>query len=108
MGVNCPILNLQGCNDKFSILPYHSADKYACRIDEILEFRKHHGRIVSEKYLKYIVDKYYPNVKFINFSMNIIRPIATPQPIQPQPIQPIENKHIKTSNIIRGLFRKMY
>ena len=87
----------EGLNDKFSILPYHSASKYACRIDEIIEFRKQRGRIVSEKYVKYIVDKYYPKVKFIHFCMNIIRPIATP---------PIENKnkHIQTRNIIRGLF----
>ena len=63
-----------GLNDKFSILPYHSALKYACRIDEIIEFRKNHGRIVSEKYVKYIIDKYYPKIKFIHFIMKIIRP----------------------------------
>jgi hypothetical protein len=63
-----------GLNDKFSILPYHSALEYATRIDEIIEFRKNHGRIVSEKYVKYIIDKYYPKIKFINFIMKIIRP----------------------------------
>lgn len=64
----------EGLNDKFSILPFHSALKYACRIDEIIEFRKHHGRIVSEKYVKYIINKYYPKTKFIHFIMKIIRP----------------------------------
>jgi hypothetical protein len=64
----------EGLNDRFAILPFNSAEKYAIRIDEIIEFRKNNGRIVSEKYVKYIVQKYYPNFKCINFIMRIIRP----------------------------------
>lgn len=64
----------EGLNDRFAILPFNSAEKYATRIDEIIEFRKNNGRIVSEKYVKYIVQKYYPNFKCINFIMQIIRP----------------------------------
>jgi hypothetical protein len=64
----------EGYNDRFAILPFDNALKYSTRIDEIIEFRKNHGRIVSEKYVKYIVSTYYSNVKFIDFMMKIIRP----------------------------------
>jgi hypothetical protein len=64
----------EGLNDRFAIIPFDKAVKYSTRIDEIIEFRKNCGRIVSEKYVKYIVDNYYPNVQFINFIMRIIRP----------------------------------
>lgn len=64
----------EGYNDRFAILPFNKTLKYACRIDEIIDFRKNHGRIVSEKYVKFIINKYYKNIKFINFNMKIIRP----------------------------------
>jgi hypothetical protein len=64
----------EGYNDRFAIIPFKLEDKYSNRIDEIIEFRKTKGRIVSEKYVKYIVDKYYTNKQFINFKMRIIRP----------------------------------
>ena len=64
----------EGLNDRFAIIHFDNAVKYSTRIDEIIEFRKKCGRIVSEKYVKYIVDNYYPNVQFINFIMRIIRP----------------------------------
>jgi hypothetical protein len=64
----------EGYNDRFAIIPFNNTDKYSNRIDEIIEFRKTNGRIVSEKYVKYIVDKYYNNKKFIDFKMRIIRP----------------------------------
>jgi hypothetical protein len=64
----------EGLNDRFAILPFNNSEKYSTRIDEIIEFRRNNGRIVSEKYVKFIVNKYYPNVKFLNFIMKIIRP----------------------------------
>ena len=64
----------EGLNDRFGILPFNKALKYSTRIDEIIEFRKNHGRIVSEKYLKFIISKYYSNCKLIPFIMKIIRP----------------------------------
>jgi hypothetical protein len=64
----------EGYNDRFAIVPFHTAETYSTRIDEIAEFRKTCGRIVSEKYVKYVVEKYYPNVQFIDFVMKIIRP----------------------------------
>jgi hypothetical protein len=66
--------NHEGLNDRFAIMPLNKAFKYSTRIDEIIEFRKNHGRIVSEKYVKFIVCKYYSNVKLINFIMKIVRP----------------------------------
>ena len=67
--------NFEGLNDRFAILPFKKALKYSTRINEIIEFRKNNGRIVSEKYVKYIVSKYYSNVKTINYIMQIIRPV---------------------------------
>ena len=64
----------EGLNDRFAIIPFDKALKYSTRIDEIIEFRKKCGRIVSEKYVKYIIDNYYPNLQFIDFVMKIIRP----------------------------------
>lgn len=64
----------EGFNDRFAILPLNNASNYACRIDEIKEFRKNNGRIVSEKYVKFIIDKYYKKLKFIDFKMKIVRP----------------------------------
>ena len=46
---------------------------YAYRIDEIIDFRKNQGRIVSEKYAKFIIDKYFEQVHFIDFHFEIIR-----------------------------------
>jgi hypothetical protein len=64
----------EGLNDRFAILPFNDARNYACRIDEIKEFRRNNGRIVSEKYVKFIINKYYSNLKYINFIMKIVRP----------------------------------
>ena len=64
----------EGYNDRFAIMPFNNSFNYACRINEIREFRKKYGRIVSEKYVKFIINKYYNNLKFINFLMKIIRP----------------------------------
>jgi hypothetical protein len=64
----------EGLNDRFAIMPFNKSFKYSTRIDEIIEYRKNNGRIVSEKYIKYIIDKYYSKLKFINFIMTIIRP----------------------------------
>ena len=63
----------EGYNDRFAIMNINNAEKYFERIDEIAEFRKNYGRIVSEKYTKYIVDKYY-ELKLIDFKFKIIRP----------------------------------
>ena len=35
---------------------------------------KKYGRITSEKYLKYIIDKYNIPVNFINFNFILVRP----------------------------------
>jgi hypothetical protein len=64
----------EGFNDRFAILHMKTAAKYSERIDEIKDFRQNHGRIVSEKYVKFIVEKYYSNPKFVNFLMKIVRP----------------------------------
>jgi hypothetical protein len=64
----------EGFNDRFAIIPFNNSSNYAERINEIIEFRKNNGRIVSEKYVKFIINKYYPKINFINFIMKIKRP----------------------------------
>ena len=64
----------EGVNDKFAIIPFDIAHHYANRIDELADFRKNHGRIVSEKYVQFIIIKYYKCVHLINFYMKIVRP----------------------------------
>jgi hypothetical protein len=64
----------EGYNDRFAILTYDKAPIYGKRINEIVDFRKTQGRIVSEKYVKYIVTKYDLKVNLINFSFALIRP----------------------------------
>ena len=64
----------EGYNDRFAIMPYDMAKFYGYRINEIKEFRKNHGRIVSEKYVKYIIDKYFDNVKQEDISLTLVRP----------------------------------
>lgn len=64
----------EGLNDRFAILHFNNTRNYALRINEIKEFRKNNGRIVSEKYVKFIINKYYNNLKFIDFKMKIVRP----------------------------------
>lgn len=64
----------EGYNDQFFIGHPCTISKYVNRIDEIEEFRKTQGRIVSEKYVKYIVDKYKYNKRWINFQTNLVRP----------------------------------
>lgn len=64
----------EGYNDRLAFLNYNYADKYACRIDEIIQFRKDYGRIVSEKFMKWICDKYFNIVK-MDIQTKELRPI---------------------------------
>ena len=63
----------EGWNDQFAILKYDAVIPYSHRIDGIAEFRKTNGRIVSEKYVKYVVDRhYFP--KQVDFHFDLLRP----------------------------------
>lgn len=64
----------EGYNDRFAIMNYKNACIYGKRINEIKEFRKNNGRIVSEKYVKFILDKYKFKINKIKFYLEIIRP----------------------------------
>jgi|SRR5579862_695715 len=66
--------NWQGYNDRFAILTFASAPIYGKRIDHIVDFRRDHGRIVSEKYLKYIIDSNHLNVRRMDFGYGLVRP----------------------------------
>lgn len=63
----------EGWNDQFAILRPEVVIPYSHRIDGIAEFRKKNGRIVSEKYVKHVVDcNYFP--KQIDFHFDLLRP----------------------------------
>ena len=64
----------EGYNDRFAIMKYQYACIYGKRINEIAQFQKDNGRIVSEKYVKYIIDKYKLPVTLLPFWFDIIRP----------------------------------
>ena len=64
----------EGINDQFAILNYYNAPFYANKINEIAEFRKKHGRIVSEKYCKFIILKYNMKINELPFNYSITRP----------------------------------
>jgi hypothetical protein len=64
----------EGKNDQFSIMNYNNALLYGNRIDEIAEYRKNNGRIVGEKYCKFIIFKYNMSINEIDFKYAITRP----------------------------------
>ena len=63
----------EGWNDQFAVLRPELVIPYSHRIDGIAEFRKNNGRIVSEKYVKYVVDRNYVP-KQIDFRFDLLRP----------------------------------
>jgi hypothetical protein len=65
--------HFEGYNDRFAMMRYGDVTAYSHRIDNIKEYRKEHGRIVSEKYCKYSIDKCYDDVKFIDFKFELVR-----------------------------------
>jgi hypothetical protein len=65
----------EGYNGRGAILRFEDCVPYSHRINEIKEFRKNISYITSEKYTKYIVDKYYTFVP-MPFKFDIIRPKA--------------------------------
>jgi hypothetical protein len=63
-----------GFNDRFAVMNYEHAMIYGKRIDELVHFRKTQGRIVSEHYLKFIIQKYKIPVNLIPFKFELVRP----------------------------------
>lgn len=73
--VNIPNFDhYEGFNDRFAVMNYENSIIYGKRIDELSEFRKTNGRIVSEKYVKFIIQKYKLPVNFIQFHFDLVRP----------------------------------
>ena len=64
----------EGINDHCAIMQYNVAHLYGNRIDELSDFRKNNGRIVGEKYCKFIISKYNMDVNIIDFKYYITRP----------------------------------
>ena len=64
----------EGLNDQFAVINYDYAHLYANKIDELADFRKNYGRIVSEKYCKFIILKYNMKLHELDFKYSITRP----------------------------------
>ncbi len=65
--------HFEGYNSNVVIVPYTKCEPFANRIEEAPEFRRTHGRLVTEKYTKYILDKYYKRIHQIDFPVNRVR-----------------------------------
>ncbi len=65
--------HFEGYNTNVVILPFKKCRPFADRIYEAAEFRKTQGRLVTEKYTKYILDKYYDSVRQIVFPVERVR-----------------------------------
>lgn len=73
--INIPNENhFEGYNDRFAIMNYENSIIYGKRINGIKEYRTKYGRIVSEKYIKYILDQHNIKVNLLDFNFDIVRP----------------------------------
>jgi len=63
----------EGYNDQFAIVPFDLVRAYSHRIDHLAEFRKTNGRIVAEKYVKHVVNKYFKPL-CVDFHFDLLRP----------------------------------
>lgn len=63
----------EGVNDRAAVMNFEMAEPYFNRINFIKDYRKNHGRIVSEKYTKYICDNYY-NKTLTTFRFSRVHP----------------------------------
>jgi hypothetical protein len=61
-------------NDQVAITNYEYAHIYGNRINELADYRKTQGKIVGEKYCKFIINKYNMAVNEIDFKYSITRP----------------------------------
>ena len=63
-----------GINDRFAISNYTNACIYGKRVHGMLEFIKLNDYFVSEKYLKYLLDKHNIQINLIKFNFDLVRP----------------------------------
>jgi hypothetical protein len=66
--------HFEGYNDKFALMHFDDCKLYANRLDGLKSYRDTKGRIVAEKYLKYIIEKNFSDVHFVNMIVRLIRP----------------------------------
>jgi hypothetical protein len=66
--------HFEGYNDKFALMRFDDCLLYSNRLEWLKSYRDTNGRIVAEKYLKYIVEKNFSNVHFVNMTVRLIRP----------------------------------
>lgn len=63
----------EGYNTNVVIVPFAHCRPFADRIVEAAEFRRTRGRLVTEKYTKYILDIYYRTIHQIDFPVELVR-----------------------------------
>lgn len=64
----------EGLNALFAILHYSTFQYYGKRIEDAATYRKTIGRLVSEKFMKYTLEKYYSRILQITLPFNLMRP----------------------------------
>lgn len=62
----------EGLNDRFAVVRFEHVLWYSHRVNRIKEFRAKYGRIVSEKYVKHVVDEHYVP-RFVEFNFRLLR-----------------------------------
>lgn len=67
----------EGFNDRFALLHEDNAGFYANRIEWLKEFRKTHGRIVSEKVVKAAIERANLKVSLISWRIRRVRTDGT-------------------------------
>ena len=65
----------EGYNPNVVVVPFANCSPVGFRYDEAASYRRLHGRLVTEKYLKYIIHKYYTESPvLLDFPIEIVRP----------------------------------
>jgi hypothetical protein len=64
----------EGYNDRMALGDLGAMSVYMNRLGGAAEYRRHHGRIVAEKYLKYTLDTAGLTVAPFPYSFEFIRP----------------------------------
>jgi len=65
----------EGLNDQVAIMNYDNGCIYENRLNELADYRRNIGKIVAEKYCKYIIMKNSLDVNIIFFNYVITRPM---------------------------------
>jgi len=68
----------EGLNDKFAIMHWRDCEKYGLRLLGMADYRKNHGFLTSERYLKYVIITSFDRIVEVPFYFSLVRPNGKP------------------------------